>query len=113
MVRDLHERLEQQGTNIQDWLKQTGKDEKSVVDEMRGIAQSRLVLRFGMQELAEKLNVEPNAENLGAALKAHKTQASAGETDTTPADFEKGGRIYENIRNELRMQALQERLMGS
>lgn len=111
MVKDLHERLERQGTNVTDWLKTTGKDEKSVVDEMRSIAQSRTVLRFGLQEMAEQLKIEPDAEHLAAAIKSTEARAKA-EGHTIPADEMKaGGSVYENLRYELRMQALRDRMI--
>lgn len=112
MVRDLHERLEKQGTNVQDWLKMTGKTEKTVADEMRDIARSRTTLRFGMQELADKLNVEPNADTMTAALKAAEAQAKASGSSAKPEDFKAGGTVYENLRYELRMQALQDMMIA-
>jgi trigger factor len=112
MVRDLHERLERQGTNVQDWLKMTGKDEKSVADEMRSIAKSRMTLRFGMQETADKLGVEPEPQAFAAALKAAQSHAKATGSSAEPTDFEKGGTVYENLRYELRMQTLKDKLIA-
>lgn len=111
MVGDLHERLEKQGTNVQDWLKMTGKDEKTVADEMREIARSRTVLRFGMQELATQLKIEPNPEKMSAALKAAEVQS---KTSGSPKheDLQEGGSVYENLRYELRIQALQEKMIS-
>ncbi len=112
MVRDLHERLERQGTNVTDWLKATNKDEKSVVDEMRTIAKSRTVLRFGMQEMAEKLKIEPDAEELAAAVKATEARAKAEGHTIPKGELEAGGSMYENLRYELRMQALRDKMIG-
>jgi FKBP-type peptidyl-prolyl cis-trans isomerase (trigger factor) len=111
MVRDLHERLERQGTNITDWLKATNKDEKSVVDEMRTIAKSRTVLRFGMQEMAEKLKIEPDAEELSAAVKATEARAKAEGHALPKGELTVGGSMYENLRYELRMQAFRDQMI--
>ncbi len=112
MVRDLHERLERQGTNVTDWLKVTGKDEKSVVDEMRTIAKSRTTLRFGLQEMAEKLKVEADAGELAAAVKATEARAKAEGHTIPEGELAPGGSMYENLRYELRMQALRDRMIA-
>lgn len=111
MVRDLHERLTSQGTTVQDWLKASGKDEKSVVEEMKAIAKSRTTLRFGMQEMADKLQIEPDPVELNAAIKATEARAKA-EGHTIPAEeLKAGGSAYENLRYELRMKSLRDRLV--
>lgn len=111
MVRDLHERLEKQGTSVQDWLKMTGKNEKSVADEMREIAKSRTILRFGMQELADALKIEPAEDAMKAAIESAKAHAKTSESRAKPDDFLPGGSVYENLHYELRMQALQQHFL--
>lgn len=111
MVRDLHERLEKQGTSVQDWLKMTGKSEKSVADEMRDIATSRTILRFGMQELANALKIEPAVDTMKAAIESAKAHAKTSESRAKPEDFLPGGSVYENLHYELRMQALQKHFL--
>jgi trigger factor len=112
MVRDLHERLEKQGTSVQDWLQMTGKTEKSVADEMRDIAKSRTILRFGMQELADALKIEPEADVLSAALVSAQAHAKTSGSRAKPEDFLLGGTVYENLHYELRMRALQKHFLG-
>lgn len=106
MVQDLHNRLEQQKMTMDDWLKTTGKDPKGVVDEMKQIAGSRIVLRFGMQELASKLNIEADPKLLESNLKAARQSSSEGGRQIPEEELQPGGSIYEQIRFDLRMQAL-------
>lgn len=112
MVRDLHERLGQQNITMEDWLKSTGKDEKTVVEEMRGIAKSRTTLRFGMQQMAEEIKIEPDPESLSAALRAAEQQAKTSGTNVGSDAFVAGGPVYENIRYEMKMQTLRDRLIA-
>ena len=112
MVRDLHERLGRQGTNVEDWLKMTGKTEKDIVEEMRGIARSRTTLRFGLQEMAEKLKIEPNSTELSAAIKATEARAKAEGHEISESELKEGGSVYENLRYELRMQTLLDQMIG-
>jgi len=111
MVRDLHERLKKQGTNLQDWLKNTGKDEKSIVEEMRTIAKSRTTLRFGLQELAEKLKIEPDEAEFKAAIASTEARAKAAGHTVPPEELLPEGSIYENLRYELRIKALLDRMV--
>ncbi len=106
MVQDLHQRLQQQKMTMDDWLKATGKDPKSVVDEMKQIAKNRIVLRFGMQELATKLGIDADAELLKTNLKTAKDHAEKNDRPMPEEELQPGGSIYEQIRFDLRMQAL-------
>lgn len=112
MVQDLHQRLEQQKMTMDDWLKATGKDPKSVVDEMKTIAQSRIVLRFGMQELATKLGIEADTELLKTNLKAAREHAEKNGRPIPEEELQAGGSVYEQIRFDLRMQALVQALIN-
>lgn len=110
MVQDLHQRLEQQKMSMDEWLKATGKDPKSVVDEMKQIASSRIVLRFGMQELATKLGIEPDATALDQNLKAAKEHSEKNGRPIPEEELKAGGSVYEQIKFDLKMQALVEQL---
>jgi FKBP-type peptidyl-prolyl cis-trans isomerase (trigger factor) len=92
--------------SMDDWLKATGKDPKSVVDEMKQIASSRIVLRFGMQELATKLNVDADQALLSSNLKAAKQSAEQAGRPIPEQELAPGGVVYEQVRFDLRMQAL-------
>ncbi len=106
MVQDLHQRLEQQKMSMDDWLKATGKDAKSVIDEMKQIASSRIVLRFGMQELATKLKIEPDDKALEQNLKSAKEHEEKNGHSIPEAELQPGGSVYEQIKFDLKMQAL-------
>ncbi len=106
MVRDLHQRLEDQKMSMDDWLKATNKDPTSVVDEMKQIASSRIVLRFGMQELAGKLNIEPDPKALEDNLNAARKSDGRDGEGIPETELQPGGTVYEQIRFDLRMQAL-------
>lgn len=106
MVQDLHNRLEKQKMTMDDWLKATGKDPKAVVDEMKQIAGSRIVLRFGMQELAGKLNIEPDPKVLQTNIDAARKGSADNGQPIPDEELAPGGAVYEQIRFDLRMQAL-------
>lgn len=111
MVQDLHHRLEQQKMTMDDWLKATNKNPKSVVDEMKQIASSRIVLRFGMQELAAKLSIEPEATVLDQNLKAAKEHGEKNGRPIPEEELKDGGSVYEQIKFDLKMQALVKKMI--
>jgi trigger factor len=106
MVQDLHHRLEAQKMTMDDWLKGTGKDAKAVIDEMKDIAKNRVVLRMGMQEIAKKLNIEPDPAAMVENIAAAKKDAAAANQPMPEEELKSGGAVYENIRFNLTMQAL-------
>ncbi len=112
MVIDLQERLKKQGSTIEDWLKATNKDQKAVLEEMRGIAQSRIVLRFGMQEFAgaKKITVDPTEIHL--AMKAEIDHAKQHGHPLSDEDQKEGGSAYERIKWEKTMEKLVEGMIG-
>lgn len=112
MVLDLQERLKQQGSSVEDWLKATNKDQKAVLDEMKEIAGSRITLRFGMQALAEvkKITVDPTEIHL--AMKGEVDHAKKEGHPLSPEDQKEGGAAYERVKWEKTMQKLVEGLIG-
>jgi len=112
MAADLRSRLEKQGMTMDDWLKSGGKEAATVVNEMKGIAESRIKLRFGMQELASKLDIEPDAAHLASAIASAKAAAKKDGRDRAKNETEPGGTIHEHIRFDLTMQALVEKMIG-
>jgi trigger factor len=111
MVTDLVERLKQQQMTIENWLKTTGKEWKTFLEEMKNIGTERLTLRYGMQELAQKRKIEPTAAELQTHIDAiRKAQEQSGRTlsaeDTAPGSY-----IAEQASWELRMQKLVENLI--
>ncbi len=112
IVQDLHHRLAAQKISMDDWLKTTGKDAKAVIDEMKTIANSRIVLRFGMQELASKLGIEADPKAVEDQLNAVRKNAHAGGKAIPEQELQPGGTVYEQIRFDLRMQALVDRMIG-
>jgi hypothetical protein len=112
MVQDLHRRLDEQKITMDDWLKATNKDPKSVVDEMKQIAGSRIVLRFGMQELAGKLGIEPDTKLMEVNLKAAQANAAKAGQPIPEEELKAGGSVYEQIQFDLKMQALVGKLIN-
>ncbi|MSR67390.1 trigger factor [Candidatus Peribacteria bacterium] len=112
MVIDLQERLKRQNTTVEDWLKATNKDQKTVFDEMKEIANSRIVLRFGMQALAESKKIVVDPTEIHLAMKAEITHAKEHGHPLSEADQKEGGSAYERIKWEKTMQKLVEGMIG-
>lgn len=106
MAGDLRMRLEKQNMTMDDWLKTTNKDPKAVVDEMKQIAENRIRLRFGMQELAAKLKIDADPGEIASALASAKEAAKADGRSVPEEEMTPGGSIYEHIRFDLTMQKL-------
>ena len=106
MLRDLQERLKQQQTTVEQWLESTGKKWEEVVDEMKGIAKERIVLRFGMQMLADHRKAEPDATKLAASLESERMHAQEHGQTIPEAELKPGGSVYEQASWELKMQKL-------
>ncbi len=112
MLADMSHRLKAQQSTLEEWLKSTGKEFKTLVEEMKKIAESRITLRLGMQELAEFKKVEPTeAEILAGVTTAQTSGAHAGHHHGE-ADGKPGGALFEEVRWELKMQKLMGELIG-
>lgn len=112
MVADLHDRLQRQGMTMEQWLETTGKKSDAVIEEMKGIASSRIVLRFGMQELANKLGVEPNKDDVKSRLKQEADQAAMQNQPFPPEELLEGGSLYDRVHFELKMQQLIDKMIS-
>lgn len=112
MAADLRLRLKQQGMTMDDWLKSSGKEAATVIGEMKGIAESRIKLRFGMQELASKHGIEAAPAAIASAIASAKAAAKKDGRDRAENETEPGGTLYEHIRFDLTMQALVEKMIG-
>lgn len=112
MAADLRSRLKQQGMTMDDWLKSSGKEASAVIGEMKGIAESRIKLRFGMQELASKLGIEAAPDAIASAITSAKAAAKKDGCDRAENETEPGGTLYEHIRFDLTMQALVQKMIG-
>lgn len=106
MASDLRMRLEKQNLTMDDWLKSSNKDPKAVVDEMKQIAENRIRLRFGMQELAAKLKIDADPAAIETALASAKEAAKTNGRAMPEEEMTPGGSIYEHIRFDLTMQKL-------
>jgi ABC-type cobalamin/Fe3+-siderophores transport system ATPase subunit len=91
MVRDFVGRLKEQGSTFADWLTATNKKEEDVVKEMKEIAQSRIILRFGMQELANALEIEPAEDAMKAQLDSARASAKAEGHPLPEEELKSGG----------------------
>ena len=103
MIADLAERLKKQGVSMEDWLKTTGKKAEEVIAEMRSIAEGRVKLRLGMQELAQAKKVEVTDEEITNVLgQMEKDRGTAFSDD----EKRPGGHPYETTKFDLMMQKL-------
>ncbi len=106
ILADLQRRLKSQEMTIEQWLESTGKKWEQVVDEMKGIAKDRIILRFGMQLLADHKKVEPDPAELTQAVDGERANAKEKGQPLVDEDLKEGGNVYEQIRWELKMQKL-------
>lgn len=108
MLADLQHRLKEQESTIEKWLETTGKKWEAVVEEMKSIAKDRIILRFGMQLLADFRKAEADPKALEAALAAERAHIKDHGHDTPDSELQPGGNVYEQMRWEKRMQKLVE-----
>jgi FKBP-type peptidyl-prolyl cis-trans isomerase (trigger factor) len=106
MVQDLHERLAKQNMSMDQWLAQTKKDAKTVLEEMKDIAKSRLTLRFGMQEMTKEKKVVVAEEEMVKELDLMRKYAEKNGHSMSEEGYAKGGSVYEAIRIDLAVQSL-------
>jgi FKBP-type peptidyl-prolyl cis-trans isomerase (trigger factor) len=83
-----------------------------VVKEMKEIAQSRIILRFGMQELANALEIEPAEDAMKAQLDSARASAKAEGHALPEEELKSGGGVYEQVRWEQRMQGILKKMIG-
>lgn len=106
MVQDLTARLEKQGMTMDQWMQSSGKDAKTVVDEMRGIGSGRVTLRLGMQELAKHKNIDATEAEMTEAIAEVRKEAALAGRHLSEEDVKTGGPVHENIKFDLIMQKL-------
>jgi FKBP-type peptidyl-prolyl cis-trans isomerase (trigger factor) len=108
MLSDLQYRLKEQESTVEKWLEATGKKWEQVIEEMKAIAKDRIVLRFGMQLLADCKKAEADPQVLEQAIAAERAHSKDHGRDIPPSELQPGGTVYEQIRWEKRMQKLVE-----
>jgi trigger factor len=82
ILTDANARLQEQGTTLEDWLKQSGKTPEAMLDETKKTATERITLRLGMEELAKTKNITPSAEEVKKRVADMQGQAAKGGTTT-------------------------------
>ncbi|HRH93001.1 MAG TPA: trigger factor [Candidatus Peribacteria bacterium] len=113
MLADLQENLSRENTSLDDWLKQSGKDPKQVLDEMREIAQSRITLRFGLQEYIKFKEVKIDDAELKKGIEQAKALAERDGRTVTDADMQPDGEIYAQAEWELQVRKVMAEAMGA
>jgi trigger factor len=91
MMRQLKSDMAQKGLKFEDYLKYIKKSEDELRKEMRKEAIKRITLRFGLQEIMEKENIEVKEDEITAEM--NKLPAVKPEEKN-----EMRGRIINNIR---------------
>ncbi len=110
MLVDLQERLKKQDTTVEQWLKNSNQQWEKVLEEMKGVARDRITLRFGMQELASHVKIEPDAKRMDAAIERERSHAKEHGHRINEKDLQVGGSVFEQILWEQKMQQLVEGL---
>ena len=64
LFQDFAQRLEDQGSNLKEWMEREKKDPKQVEEDMRKQAKERATLRFGISQLIKDRNIEPNEHDM-------------------------------------------------
>ncbi len=112
MLADLQENLSRDKLTLEDWLQQTGKEPKQVLEEMRGIATDRITLRFGLQEFIQAKEVKVDAAEMQKSLEAAKAMAQNGGRTVVDADTQPGGDLYAQVEWELQVRQVMKEALG-
>ncbi len=113
ILADFVERLKEQGTSLEDWMKQSKKEPQKLLDEMKEISVSRSTLRLGMQELAKHKKIEAPEALLQQGIEQSREHAMSQNRKVSDEEFLPGGSMYEQIRFDLIMRTLVETMIGS
>ncbi len=106
MLADLQQRLKKQEMTIEQWLESTNKKAEEVMTEMKGIAKDRIILRFGMQALADAKKTEADPKRIEESITRERAHAKEHGHSVKEEDLKEGGQVYEQIRWEQKMQQL-------
>lgn len=112
MLADLQENLSRDKLTLEDWLQQTGKEPKQVLDEMRGIATDRITLRFGLQELIRAKEITIDAAEMTKSLEAAKAMAQNSGRTVGEADMQPGGDLHAQVEWELQVRQVMKEALG-
>ena len=101
MLLDFEERLKEQQSTLGEWLRKTKKTPEDFMKELQSMSRDRILLRYGMQELAEHKQIKPSDEEVKTFVgKEHEGHHHE------EGEYEPGGSLYENARWTLTMQRL-------
>jgi trigger factor len=112
MLADLDRNLQRDNVTLDQWMEQTGKQPKQLLDEMRDIATSRITLRFGLQEFIKHKEVKIDDAELKKGIDAAKAMAERDGGTVSDADLKPGGDIHAQAEWELQVRAVMKEALG-
>ncbi len=103
MLEEQKQNFQNRGVKWEDYLKATGKDEKTLHDEAHPEAEKRLRLRFGVQEIFKLEKIEVTDADLEAAL---QDELKIFASINYQPKIEEQEMIKTRLRNKLKMEKL-------
>jgi len=98
IVKEIDQRLQQQGKTLEDWLKQQTKKPEEVQKDLQAQAEKRLRLRLGIQKLIDERNIEVSDEEIQKAIDVMLARLPEKEREPLRAAYAKGQNAYEQIK---------------
>jgi len=107
LVQEWSDRLEQQGTNIEETLKRENRTVEQAEADLKKQAEERWKLRLGMAKIIEEKAVSVSDEEVNHAFEHFLERVSEDQRQAATQEFQNRGTLYD----ELRWQALVEKVM--
>lgn len=107
LVQEWSDRLEQQGTTIEDTLKRENRTVKQAEDDLKKQAEERWKLRLGMAKIIEEKAVSISDDEVAHAFEHFLERVPEDQKQAATQEFQNRGTLYD----ELRWQALVEKVI--
>ncbi len=105
-------KLEQAGISFEKWLQDGKKSPEDFLKELRGIAEKRLRIRFGISFLMEEWKIAVSDEEVSRAVSALLSPLATSEQETLRTLYQPRGRAFEQFKYQKMVEKVMARLHG-
>lgn len=112
MIEEFKNELEGKGINLQDYLERTKKEIKDLREQRIPEAEKRLKLRFGLQEIFKKENIEVTEENLKHEFEHIKQLYPETEHAKIEKEYTEGSYLMQRLENKVKMDKLFDKFLA-
>jgi trigger factor len=114
LIQDFAQRLEERGSNLDEWVKQQNKKPEEIDADMRKQAEQRIRLRFGMAKLIEERGIKLSEEEMDKAVREFITSSVPEDQRLTASqNIQPGSQAYQELQWRATVDKLVDQLLAA